>query len=134
MGAGATVEFALSRSPSVPHTPPLNSVTMALYVHEEAIDHERHRLIHPEISSNHTRTTMQACEVCGNEYDKAFQVTMNGSTHTFDSFECAIHMLAPRCEHCDVRVVGHGLESDGRVFCCNHCAETVGEHAFTDRA
>ena len=33
---------------------------------------------------------MARCETCGNDYDKAFQVTMNGSSHTFDSFECAI--------------------------------------------
>jgi len=33
---------------------------------------------------------MAQCETCGNDYDKAFQVKMNGSMHTFDSFECAI--------------------------------------------
>ena len=38
---------------------------------------------------------MAKCEVCGNDYDKAFTVTMNGWSHTFDSFECAIHALAP---------------------------------------
>ena len=43
---------------------------------------------------------MAACDMCGNEYDKAFTVTMNGKTHTFDAFECAIHMLAPTCAHC----------------------------------
>ena len=38
---------------------------------------------------------MPTCETCGNACDKAFQVTLNGSTHTFDSFECAIqvHLL-----------------------------------------
>jgi ribosome-binding protein aMBF1 (putative translation factor) len=38
---------------------------------------------------------MMTCEVCGNEYDKAFEVNMNGATHIFDSFECAISALAP---------------------------------------
>lgn len=76
---------------------------------------------------------MAVCEVCGNEYDKTFQVIKNGKTHTFDSFECAMHALAPRCEHCSVRVVGHGLEIDGRVFCCNHCAEKAGVGEFRDR-
>ena len=28
---------------------------------------------------------MAKCETCGNDYDKAFQVTMNGKSHTFDS-------------------------------------------------
>ena len=63
------------------------------------------------------------CEVCGNEYDKAFQVIMEaGSAHTFDSFECAIQALAPKCESCAVRIVGHGVESSGHMHCCAHCA------------
>ncbi len=37
---------------------------------------------------------MAQCEVCGNDYDKAIEVKAAGATHTFDSFECAIH--APR--------------------------------------
>ena len=28
---------------------------------------------------------MATCEVCGNDYDKAFQVTVAGATHTFDN-------------------------------------------------
>src|SRR5262249_17647052 len=45
---------------------------------------------------------MARCETCGNDYDKAFQVSMNGTTHSFDSFECAIHALAPKCENCGI--------------------------------
>ena len=45
------------------------------------------------------RSAMARCETCGNDYDKAFQVNINGATHTFDSFECAIHALAPICEN-----------------------------------
>jgi hypothetical protein len=26
------------------------------------------------------------------------------------------------CEHCGVRIIGHGLEKSGRFFCCDHCA------------
>jgi len=40
---------------------------------------------------------MAKCETCGNDYDKAFQVTKEGQVHTYDSFECAIHALAPTC-------------------------------------
>jgi hypothetical protein len=76
---------------------------------------------------------MQTCETCGNDYDKAFQVTMQGSTHTFDSFECAIHALAPRCAHCDCRILGHGVEADGSFFCCAHCAEREGIDELKDR-
>jgi RimJ/RimL family protein N-acetyltransferase len=36
---------------------------------------------------------MATCENCGNDYDKAFQVVINGDAHTFDSFECAIHVI-----------------------------------------
>jgi len=74
------------------------------------------------------------CDVCGNEYDKAFEVSMpGGGTHTFDSFECAIHALAPTCEHCSVKVIGHGVEADGRFFCCAHCASMEGVEGFADR-
>jgi hypothetical protein len=77
---------------------------------------------------------MSKCEVCDNEYDKAFTVTLSGETHTFDSFECAIHALAPECAHCGCRVVGHGVESNGSVYCCAHCAEVSGVSGLKDRA
>jgi hypothetical protein len=74
------------------------------------------------------------CTTCGNEYDKAFEVHMNGESWTFDSFECAITQLAPTCEQCQCRVIGHGVEADGRIFCCAHCAEMAGESQLVDRA
>ena len=76
------------------------------------------------------------CDVCGNDYDKAFQVVAAGRTHTFDSFECAIHAVAPTCEHCGCKILGHGVEADGRMFCCAHCARegVSGEVAVADRA
>ena len=75
------------------------------------------------------------CDSCGNDYDKAFQVTKGGKTFTFDSFECAIHKLAPTCAHCGMRIIGHGLEArDGRMFCCDHCAEGAGVKGLRDRA
>jgi hypothetical protein len=74
------------------------------------------------------------CDSCGNDYDKAFQVTKAGKTYTFDSFECAIHKLAPTCGHCGMRIIGHGLEAgDGRMFCCDHCAEGAGVKGLRDR-
>ncbi len=77
---------------------------------------------------------MAKCDKCGNEYDKSFQISSaDGKTYTFDSFECAIHTLAPVCAHCDVKIIGHGLEKDGRIFCCNHCAEASGVHSLKDR-
>ena len=77
---------------------------------------------------------MATCEVCGNDYDKSFEVTRAGESHTFDSFECAIHAMAPTCDHCDCHIIGHGVESDGRIFCCANCAEEEGVTALVDRA
>ena len=77
---------------------------------------------------------MERCEVCGNEYDKSFEVVMAGKTHTFDSFECAIHALAPKCDHCGCRIVGHGVEGDGKCFCCAHCAMESGVPGLVDHA
>jgi nitrite reductase/ring-hydroxylating ferredoxin subunit len=77
---------------------------------------------------------MAVCEVCGNDYDKTFELSRGGETHTFDSFECAIHALAPRCPHCDCRILGHGVEAGSKIFCCAHCASEEGEEALVDRA
>lgn len=76
---------------------------------------------------------MARCEVCGNEYDKAFEVIMAGKSHVFDSFECAIHALAPTCRHCGCKVIGHGVESNGSIYCCAFCAEKMGVMGLEDR-
>ena len=76
---------------------------------------------------------MARCEVCGNDYATAFHVNVAGSNHTFDSFECAIHALAPRCAHCGCAIVGHGVEDDGTIFCCAHCAAEEGVREVADR-
>jgi Rieske Fe-S protein len=75
---------------------------------------------------------MSRCEVCGNDYDKPFEVKIEGEVHVFDSFECAIHALAPTCAHCGCRIIGHGAEADGEMFCCAHCAKQVGVTGLDD--
>lgn len=77
---------------------------------------------------------MARCEQCGNDYDKSFEVRMAGEVHVFDSFECAMHMLAPTCAHCDCRVIGHGVEKAGVIYCCAHCAQQIGVTGLSDRA
>jgi hypothetical protein len=77
---------------------------------------------------------MARCETCGNDYDKAFQIVRGTETHTFDCFECAVHALAPTCATCGLRVLGHGLESEGAIYCCAHCARKEGVTAVRDRA
>jgi len=41
---------------------------------------------------------MPSCEVCGNDYDKAFEVVVQGASQTL------------------------GVEKAGQIFCCAHCA------------
>jgi hypothetical protein len=77
---------------------------------------------------------MAICDVCGNDYDKTFQVFVSGHTHTFDSFECAIHKLAPVCKHCGCKIVGHGVEANGAYYCCAHCAHHAGAKVIVDNA
>jgi hypothetical protein len=76
---------------------------------------------------------MATCEVCGNEYDKTLEITYEGEAHVFDSFECAIHAIAPQCAHCGCRIIGHGVEANGRIFCCAHCAQHEGIDELRDR-
>ena len=93
---------------------------------------------------------MAKCDVCGNDYDKrldsgrergrgndydkAFQVvSAQGSSRTFDSFECAIHALAPTCAHCHCKIIGHGIEARGTFYCCAHCAKASGVSGVDDR-
>jgi hypothetical protein len=78
--------------------------------------------------------TMARCELCGNDYDKAFKIEQNGSMHTFDSFECAIQALAPKCAHCGCRIIGAGIESGDAFYCCAHCAHESGIAEVRDRA
>ena len=77
------------------------------------------------------------CEVCGNVYEASIVIRTprdDGREHTFDSFECAIHALAPRCGHCGIRIVGHGVQQDDRMFCCASCARREGATGVVDHA
>jgi hypothetical protein len=76
------------------------------------------------------------CETCGNDYDKAFTVLVQGDMtgRTFDSFECAIHAMAPTCAHCGCRVIGHGVEAQTAIYCCAHCARKEGRADLRDRS
>jgi hypothetical protein len=76
---------------------------------------------------------MAVCEVCGNDYDKSFEVLKGGKRHVFDSIECAAQRIAPTCDHCGCRILGHGIEADGVFFCCANCARLSGEKGARDR-
>lgn len=64
---------------------------------------------------------MGLCMTCGNEYHNTFTVHKDHENFEFDSFECAIHALAPRCGHCKCPIIGQGVELEGTVYCGNHC-------------
>ena len=75
---------------------------------------------------------MARCEVCDNDYDMPMEVTLEGRTHVFDCFECAIHVLAPTCERCGCRVLGHGIGTPNSIYCCAHCAHQADVAAARD--
>jgi len=77
---------------------------------------------------------MATCDHCGNDYDAAFTIDVPGrGSGTFDSFECAIHAIAPRCDHCGCAIIGHGHEAGGSMYCCAHCARQAGHEELADR-
>lgn len=76
---------------------------------------------------------MAQCEVCGNDYYLSFEVVTAGVSHTFDCFECAIHKLAPICDACGVRIIGHGIEQIGSFYCCANCARRSGATEARDQ-
>jgi len=76
---------------------------------------------------------MGICDVCGNDYDKSFDIVQGGRKGTFDSFECAIHAFAPKCAHCGCGIIGHGAEHAGKFYCCAHCAKHSGIVGIDDR-
>jgi hypothetical protein len=77
---------------------------------------------------------MAVCEVCHNDYEMAFEVRAAGATHVFDSLECAAQKMAPICDNCETRILGHGMQSNGQFFCCAHCARQKGVAQLVDHA
>jgi hypothetical protein len=63
-----------------------------------------------------------------------FEVITAGQRHIFDSFECAIHKLAPICALCGCKVIGHGIAANNTFYCCAHCAREAGVTGVADRA
>lgn len=73
---------------------------------------------------------MGQCESCGNHYKNTFKVTINNASHEFDCFACAIHMLAPVCASCSVRILGPGVEEGGMTYCSQHCLRMAGHELY----
>lgn len=77
---------------------------------------------------------MAKCDTCGNHYQDTFSVIVKNRTYEFDCFECAAQALAPSCENCGCRVLGHGVQFDETIFCCANCASAAGATGLTDHA
>lgn len=77
---------------------------------------------------------MAVCEVCGNDYEMAFELRAAGQVHIFDSLECAAQRMAPICDNCNCRILGHGMQANGQFFCCAHCARQKGHVQLVDHA
>lgn len=77
---------------------------------------------------------MGKCENCGNAYEKTFKVIMFNVEHEFDCFECAINKLAPICNACGTKIIGHGLENALDTYCCASCARVMGETSLKDHS
>jgi len=41
--------------------------------------------------------------------------------------------MAPTCAHCGCRIIGHGAENNGTMYCCAHCAKHAGVVGIEDR-
>lgn len=68
---------------------------------------------------------MAVCCLCGNNYNKSFKISINNSSYDFDCFECAITKLAPVCQNCGCKIIGHGLEVKDSYYCCSHCVRNA---------
>ena len=42
--------------------------------------------------------------------------------------------MAPICDHCGCRIIGHGIEANGTFYCCAHCAHAKGATRIVDNA
>ena len=73
---------------------------------------------------------MAKCEPCGNDYDKTCEIRRDDKTHIFDSFESAIHVMAPECDRCGGKIIDHDVEAGNTIFCCGR---ESGESRLRDR-
>ena len=74
-----------------------------------------------------------SCEVCGNNQGQCFEVRLGGDRHVFDSFECAMRALTPRCGHCGCELIGHGIVLGNTIYCSYECANEDSTHEYETR-
>jgi hypothetical protein len=65
------------------------------------------------------------CVNCGLDIEKDYILLINGTEYTFDSFECAINFVAPRCTNCNSIITGRGVHVGNEVYCSSTCSHAV---------
>lgn len=63
------------------------------------------------------------CINCGLNIEKDYILFINGKEFIFDSFECAINFVAPRCAHCNSVIVSREIRHSDEIFCSASCSE-----------
>lgn len=63
------------------------------------------------------------CVNCGVNIEKDYILFINGAEFTFDSFECAVNFVAPRCANCNTIIMGHGIKSAEDIYCSTFCSQ-----------
>lgn len=71
-----------------------------------------------------TETGRMGCEVCGKNRE-CFEVFLGSEKHIFDSFECAMSAMLPKCAHCRCQIVGVGVQLGSAMFCSYMCANEI---------
>jgi hypothetical protein len=66
-------------------------------------------------------TGRASCEVCGESRERCFEVHLGGQKHVFDSFECAIRGLLPKCALCEGLILWSGIKEGSETYCSHLC-------------
>jgi hypothetical protein len=74
-----------------------------------------------------------SCEVCGKSQDRCFEVLLGGEKHVFDSFECAMHAMTPKCALCGFQILGHGVHVENALYCSYQCANLFSSSEYESR-
>ena len=93
---------------------------------------ERHTRVRIKLMEDASERLQAFCSIT---FDNAFVIRdlkiIDGANGPFVAMPS--RKLTAHCPHCGCKIVGHGVESQGEVFCCAHCAEHSGVTGLRDR-
>lgn len=61
------------------------------------------------------------CEKCGLNIEKDYILFINGKEFTFDSYDCAVNFVAPRCAHCNSIIAHREIKHREEAYCSQYC-------------